>query len=248
MNNFSKAFTDKKALIATVPGGFPELETTEKLILEIDKAGADIILLTIPFSDPIAEDQILQDADELAIKNGCTVEKLFDLVERVVPKIDANIVFMTYMNPVFAYGTAHFMKKSQTSGISGIIILDLPFEEKSEVLKDCQEFDIALISMIASTDNNRANMIVQEADGFLYCLGGEINSTIITSIKTAEDYNNIPCVIEIDNTKSVDKNLLETADGFIIGGTITKLLASGARDFSPIIQLVKQTRCQLNSC
>ena len=155
MTRIAKAFENKKAFIAFVTGGDPDIETTEKLIPKMAEAGADLIEIGIPFSDPIAEGVVIQEADVRALKAGTTTDSLFDMVKRVRTKTDIPLVFMTYMNPVYTYGTERFMKKCAECGIDGVIIPDVPFEEKDEVSGACNEAGIDLISMIAPTSKER---------------------------------------------------------------------------------------------
>ncbi len=128
MSRIRKAFDNKKAFIAFVTGGDPDLGTTEALIPQMAAAGADLIEIGIPFSDPIAEGIVIQAADERALKAGTTTDKLFDMVKRVRAKVDVPLVFMTYINPVYTYGTERFAKRCAECGIDGIIVPDVPFE------------------------------------------------------------------------------------------------------------------------
>lgn len=170
MSRISKAFENKKAFIAFVTGGDPDLETTEALIPRMAAAGADLIEIGIPFSDPIAEGVVIQAADERALSAGTTTDKLFDMVKRVRGKVGIPLVFMTYANPVYTYGTEMFMKRCAECGIDGIIIPDVPFEEREEVSGACEAAGIELISMIAPTSHERIGRIAKHAKGFLYCV------------------------------------------------------------------------------
>ncbi len=147
MTRISKAFQNKKAFIAFVTGGDPDIETTEALIPKMAAAGADLIEIGIPFSDPIAEGVVIQAADERALKAGVTTDKLFDMVKRVRGTVDVPLVFMTYMNPcLYTYGTDRFVKRCAECGIDGIIVPDVPFEEKEEISGACVASGIELIS------------------------------------------------------------------------------------------------------
>ena len=169
MNRISKAFEKNKAFIAFVTGGDPDLDTTEALIPQMAQAGADLIEIGIPFSDPIAEGVVIQAADERALKAGTTTDKLFDMVRRVRKKTEVPLVFMTYINPIYTYGAEKFMKRCVECGIDGIIVPDVPFEEREEISAICESAGIKLISMIAPTSKERICMIAKQAKGFLYC-------------------------------------------------------------------------------
>ena len=145
MNRIKKAFENKKAFIVFITGGDPDIETTEKLIAAMAESGVDIIEIGIPFSDPIAEGIVIQEASERALTNGCTVDKLFQMVTALRKKVDIPLLFMTYINPIFAYGKERFMEKCADCGIDGLIVPDLPFEEKDELADDCAQHGICRI-------------------------------------------------------------------------------------------------------
>ncbi|MCL2108225.1 MAG: tryptophan synthase subunit alpha [Oscillospiraceae bacterium] len=154
MNNSDKiaaAFDGKKAFIAFITGGDPDIETTEKLIIEMADCGVDIIEIGIPFSDPVAEGIVIQQADERALAGGCTLDKLFEMVGRVRLKISIPLLFMTYINPIFVYGKEKFLQNCAACGIDGVIVPDLPFEERGELADDCIKYNVAQISMVAPT-------------------------------------------------------------------------------------------------
>ena len=170
MNRIEKAFSRDKAFIPFITAGDPDLETTEKLVLEMAEAGADLIELGIPFSDPVAEGVVIQRADERALKAGTTTDKIFDMVKNIRTKSDIPLAFMTYMNPIFVYSVEKFFKNCATVGIDAVIVPDLPFEEKGELLYSSDKHGVALISLIAPTSKERITMIAKEAKGFLYCV------------------------------------------------------------------------------
>lgn len=156
MIKIETAFKSGKAFIAFVTGGDPTLEVTEKLIPAMAEAGADLIEIGLPFSDPIAEGVVIQDANERALAAGCTTDKLFDMVSRVSKKVSVPLVFLTYINPIFTYGKEKFLRRCAQSGISGLIVPDMPFEEKGELKSVCAEYGVDIISMIAPTSHEPA--------------------------------------------------------------------------------------------
>jgi len=170
MSRIAKAFGGGKAFIAFITGGDPDLETTEKLVLAMAEAGADLIEIGIPFSDPVAEGIVIQEADERALKAGCTTDKLFELVKRIREKTEVPLLFMTYLNLIFTYGKDRFLTRCAECGIDGIIVPDLPFEEKAELADICADHGVDLISMIAPTSEDRIAKIAREAQGFIYCV------------------------------------------------------------------------------
>ena len=252
MTRIAKAFENKKAFIAFVTGGDPDIETTEKLIPKMAEAGADLIEIGIPFSDPIAEGVVIQGADVRALKAGTTTDSLFDMVKRVRTKTDIPLVFMTYMNPVYTYGTERFMKKCAECGIDGVIIPDVPFEEKDEVSGACNEAGIDLISMIAPTSKERIHTIVSEAQGFLYCVSSlgvtGVRSQITTNIKEMVDQvkqvSDIPCAIGFGiATPDQAYEMASKSDGAIVGSAIVKLVAKHGKDcIEPVCEYIKDMK------
>lgn len=233
MSRISRAFENDKAFIAFVTGGDPDIETTEKLIPKMAEAGADIIEIGIPFSDPIAEGIVIQEADVRALQAGTTTDKLFDMAARVREKTEAALVFVSYMNPIYTYGTERFMKKCAKAGIDGVIIPDVPFEEREEVKGFCESAGIDLISTIASTSQERIRMITREAKGFLYCVSSlgetgarkEITTDIGVIVEQVRQVSDIPCAIGIEiSTPEQAQEMAAVADGAIVSSAIVKLV------------------------
>ena len=170
MSKIAEAFNNKKAFIPFITCGDPDLETTMKLVIEMEANGADLIELGIPFSDPTAEGPVIQEANIRALKNKITTDDVFAMVKELRQTVTIPLVFMTYANVVFSYGAERFMKNCQEVGIDGIILPDIPFEEKEEFDAVCKQYDVDLISMIAPTSEERITMIAKEANGFVLVL------------------------------------------------------------------------------
>ena len=166
--NIASAFENKKAFIGFVTAGDPDLDTSRQILLEMAKNGCDLIEVGIPFSDPIAEGPVIQEANIRALAQGVTTDKVFDLVAEVSAQIDIPLVFMTYLNVLFRYGYDRFCRRAADSGISGVIVPDLPYEEKHELSDVAKKYGIAVISLVAPTSHERVMMIAKEAEGFLY--------------------------------------------------------------------------------
>lgn len=233
MTKLEQVFTKGKAFIPFITAGDPTLEITEQLVLEMAAAGADLIELGIPFSDPIAEGQVIQDADSRALAGGTTTDKIFAMVGRIRKSCNVPIAFMTYVNPIFTYGTEKFMKNCQEVGINAVIVPDVPYEEKDELLPFCSKYGIHLISMIAPTSNNRIRMIAGEAQGFIYCVSSmgvtgvrqELGSDVEQMIKVAKEVKDIPCAVGfgISNPEQAVR-MAEFSDGVIVGSAIVKIV------------------------
>ncbi|NLT13735.1 MAG: tryptophan synthase subunit alpha, partial [Clostridiales bacterium] len=180
MSRISDAFKNGKAFIPFITAGDPNLKTTEKLVLAMAEAGADLIELGIPFSDPVAEGVVIQRADERALAAGTTTDRIFETVQRIRQKTDVPLAFMTYVNPIYVYGPDRFMKSCRDTGIDAVIVPDLPFEEKEEIKPYCEKNGVSLISLIAPTSDDRIAMIAREAEGFVYV----VSSLGVTGVRS----------------------------------------------------------------
>jgi len=249
VNTLSKLkMNNEKALITFITGGDPDIKTTEKLILAMEDAGADIIEIGIPFSDPVAEGIVIQESAARALAVGCTVDKLFDMVKKLRGKTNMPLLFMTYANPIYAYGKERFMGKCKEVGIDGIIVPDVPFEEKDEFEDECNRYDICLISLIAPTSGERTEKIAQEAQGFLYCVSSlgvtgirnDIKTNIAELISQVKKASSIPCAVGFGiSTPEQARDMAELSDGVIVGSAIVKLIAEfGKNSVTTVKELV----------
>ena len=256
MTKIADAFANGKAFIPSLTCGDPDLETTEKLIGAIAEAGADLIELGIPFSDPTAEGPVIQDANLRALSVGTTTDKIFDMVRRVRQTVSIPMVFMTYANVIFSYGADRFLKTAAEIGMNGIIVPDVPFEEKQEFEPLCQKYGLAQISMIAPTSHDRIRAIAEQANGFLYCvssLGVTGTRTAITTdigamVKLVKEVKDIPCAVGFGiSTPEQAESMCRQADGAIVGSAIVKLIAQYGRDsVQPVADYVRtmKTACR----
>ena len=228
----AEAFANGKAFIPFLTCGDPSLEVTEQLIYAMEEAGADLIELGIPFSDPTAEGPVIQAANVRALSGGVTTDKIFDMVKRLRQNTKIPMVFMTYANVVFSYGTERFIQKAASLGMDGLILLDVPFEEKEEFDSVCKKYGLDLISLIAPTSHERITQIAKEAEGFVYCVSSlgvtGMRSAITTDIgamvqlvKAAKD---IPCAVGFGiSTPEQAAAMAAKSDGAIVGSAIVKL-------------------------
>ncbi len=233
MNNIENVFAKGKALIPFVTVGDPSLTITEKLVIAMARAGADLIELGIPFSDPVAEGIVIQKADERALAAGVTTDKIFAMVKRIREQTDVPLAFMTYMNPIFTYGKDRFFANCKACAVDAVIIPDLSFEEQHEVLPYCQMYGVNSISFIAPTSFERICMIAQEAQGFLYCVSSlgvtgvreKITTNIEEMVALAKEIKNIPCAVGFGiSTPQQAKEISQYADGIIIGSAIVRIV------------------------
>lgn len=249
MSRIAGAFENRKAFIAFITGGDPDLETTEKLIPAMAEAGADLIEIGIPFSDPVAEGIVIQEADKRALGNGCNTDRLFDMVKRIRLKTDVPLLFMTYLNPILVYGKELFMSHCSKCGIDGLIVPDLPFEEKDELAGVCGKYGVELISMIAPTSKERIEIIAREAQGFLYCVSSlgvtgvrsSISEDIGKLVQKVREVTDVPCAIGFGVSTPEQAGLMaRLSDGAIVGSAIVKLIAEyGKNSLGPVTEYIR---------
>lgn len=239
MSNIKKAFENGKAFIAFVTCGDPDLETTAKVVRAAVENGADLIELGIPFSDPTAEGPVIQGANLRALRGGLTTDKIFAFVKELRRDVKVPMVFMTYANVVFSYGAEKFISTCRDIGIDGLILPDLPFEEKEEFLPACRQYDVDLISLIAPTSENRISMIAREAEGFIYIVSSlgvtgtrnEIRTDLSSIVKVVRENTKVPCAIGFGiSTPEQAKKMADISDGAIVGSAIVKLIEKYGTD------------------
>ena len=252
MNKIRQAFENGKAFIPFITCGDPDVETTMACVREMVKSGADLIELGIPFSDPTAEGPVIQRANLRALTGGVTTDRIFEMVRELRGDVAVPMVFMTYANVVFSYGAERFISTCAGIGIDGLILPDLPFEEKEEFLAVCRAHGVALISLIAPTSANRVAMIAKEAEGFIYLVSSlgvtGVRSSITTDlgpiIRTIRENTDVPCAVGfgISNPEQA-KTMAKEADGVIVGSAIVKLIAQYGKDAAaPVGAFVKEMK------
>ncbi len=255
MSRIGKAFAGGKAFIAFITCGDPDLDTTAAAVRAAADNGADLIELGIPFSDPTAEGPVIQEANFRALRGGVTTDKIFDLVRDLRRDLDVPMVFMTYANVVFSYGGDRFMAACRDIGIDGIILPDLPFEEKDEFLPVCRRYGIKLISLVAPTSDKRTAMIAKEAEGFIYIVSSlgvtgarsEISTDIDSIVSVIRRNTDVPCAIGFGiSTPEQAKKMAGLSDGAIVGSAIVKIIAEHGAEAPPYVgEFVKRMKSAL---
>lgn len=239
MSNIAKAFANGKAFIPFITCGDPDLLTTAAVVRAAVENGADLIELGIPFSDPTAEGPVIQGANLRALNGGVTTDRIFDFVRELRKDVTVPMVFMTYANVVFSYGAKAFIATCQELGMDGLILPDLPFEEKEEFLPLCRQYGVDLISLIAPTSENRIAMIAREAEGFLYIVSSlgvtgmrsEIKTDLAAIVKVVRENTDIPCAIGFGiSTPEQAQKMAALSDGAIVGSAIIRLLEKYGKD------------------
>ena len=234
-----KAFSNGKAFIAFVTSGDPNLETTEEIVYALDKAGCSLVELGIPFSDPTAEGPVIQNANIRALSNGVTTDKIFEMVKKIRKKSNIPMVFMTYANVVFSYGIERFCQKMVEGNMSGLILPDVPYEEKEEFDVVLKKYGLDLISMIAPTSHQRIQTIAKDANGFIYCVSSlgvtGVRSTITTDISAmvnlVREVTDVPVAVGFGiSTPEQAKKMAGQSDGAIVGSAIVKIVEKYGKD------------------
>ncbi len=243
MSKITQAFQQGKAFIPFITCGDPSLAITKDLIYAMEEAGADVIELGIPFSDPTAEGIVIQSANERALLTGVTTDSIFDMLTDV--SVSIPLVFMTYANVLFSYGIERFVKRAKEVGISGIILPDVPFEEKEEFSNICKQYEVDFISLIAPNSCERIAMIAEEATGFVYCVSSlgvtgvrsGFSSGISNMIETIRGNTSTPCAIGFGiSTPEQAREMAQYADGVIVGSAIVKMCQQYGMDCVPYIK------------
>ena len=239
MSKIHEAFRHGKAFIPFITCGDPDINTTIQVVRAAAENGADLVELGIPFSDPTAEGPVIQAANIRALQSGTTTDKVFDMVKVLRRDVKIPLVFMTYANVVFSYGTDRFLSRCEDSGIDGLILPDVPFEEKEEFSGACEAHGLDMVSMVAPTSEDRIAMIAMEAEGFIYVVSSlgvtgvrnEITTDLNAIVSAVRKNSNIPCAIGFGiSTPEQAKNMAQIADGVIVGSAIIKILAQYGQD------------------
>lgn len=252
MSKISQAFVGGKAFIPFITCGDPDLETTQRIVRSMAANGADLIELGIPFSDPTAEGPVIQGANLRALTGGVTTDKIFDMVRQLRRDVVIPMVFMTYANVVFSYGAERFIGTCEEIGIDGLILPDLPFEEKGEFEEICLAHEVDLISLIAPTSADRIAMIASKARGFIYIVSSlgvtgvrsEITTDLSALVRVVRENSSVPCAVGFGiSTPEQAARMAAVSDGAIVGSAIVRLVEKYGREAAePVGEYVKKMK------
>lgn len=244
MSKIKEAFAHDKAFIPFITCGDPDLETTGKIVRAMQENGADLIELGIPFSDPTAEGPVILEADRRALEAGITTDAIFDFVRTLQPDITVPLVFMTYANVVYSYGIERFAARCAAVGVDGLILPDVPFEEKSAFAPAFRSRGLDFISMVAPTSNERVARIARQAEGFLYIVSslgvtgvrGEISTDVAAIVRQVRENTDIPCAVGFGIAAPEQAAAMAAvSDGVIVGSAIVRLAAQYGKNAAPEI-------------
>lgn len=246
------AFENGKAFIGFLTAGDPTIDKTVEYILAMEEAGCDLVEIGIPFSDPVAEGPVIQEANLRALSNGTNTDDVFEAISRVREVSDVPLVFLTYINPVFYYGYEKFFKRCNELNVCGIISPDLPYDEKDEILEYASGNDVDVISLIAPTSKERIQMIAGDASGFIYVVSSmgvtgmrsEIRTDLESILSDIKEVTDVPAAVGFGiNTPEQAKNIAKIADGVIVGSAIVNIIAEhGENAREPLVNYVKSMK------
>lgn len=252
MSRIKDVFAKGKAFIPFITAGDPNLDKTVDYVIEMAKAGADIIEIGIPFSDPTAEGVVIQEANIRSLKNGFKMDNLFAAVEKIRESTDIPLVFMTYINPIFHYGYDAFFKRCQELKVDGFISPDVPYEEKAEIEEVAKQYDVDVISMVSPTSDERVTRIAKEATGFIYVVSSmgvtgvrsQISTDLDRIVGKIREVTDTPCAIGFGiSTPQQAQTMAGIADGAIVGSAIVRIVEKyGENAAQPLFDYVKEMK------
>lgn len=252
---YSEQTGHKKAFIGFVTGGDPTIETSEEIILKMIEAGCDLVEIGIPFSDPIAEGPVIQEANIRSLQAGATTDRIFELAANIRKKSEIPLVFLTYLNPVFHYGYERFFTRCREIGIDGLIIPDMPLEERGEIKESAALNGVDIITLIAPTSKSRIRDLAKQAKGFIYVVSSMGVTGMRSQIKTdlSEIIGEIRAVSDVPaavgfgvHTPEQAAGIAQIADGVIVGSAIVKIVAQyGAAAPEHVYDYVKNMKVKL---
>lgn len=248
---------NKKALVTFITAGDPDMDTTEKCVLEMYKNGSDIIEIGVPFSDPIAEGATIQKASLRSLSGGTNLDKIFDLVRKLRTQTDKPMLLMMYINTIFKYGTAKFFELCKEVQIDGVIVPDMPFEEREELQGEAEKNGIYTIFLVAPTSHERVKMIAEKSKGFLYVVSSlgvtgmrsEITTDFNELLAPIRNNDHCPCCIGfgISNSEQA-KKMSQYADGVIMGSAVVKIVEEHGKDAPEYVgKFIKSVREGMDS-
>ncbi|MCL2390065.1 MAG: tryptophan synthase subunit alpha [Endomicrobia bacterium] len=257
MNKISEIFKNKKCLITYLTAGDPSLDKTEEFVVALAKSGADLIEIGIPFSDPVAEGEVIQNAMARALSKNINLDDIFNMASTVKKKISVPLVFMTYLNPLLTYGYDKFFKKCKETGIEAVIVPDMPFEEQREIKEFTDKYGITIITLIAPTSDERIEKLARQAEGFIYLVSSlgvtgvrsEISTDIGAIVSKIKKITDVPVAVGFGiSTGKQAKDMAKSAGGVIIGSAIVKIIAEHKENAAPkIAEFVSSVKREIKS-
>lgn len=248
MSDISSVFADGKAIIPYVAAGDPDTESTVRFVLALEKAGADMVQIGIPFSDPIADEPAQKDAALRGLASGANLDCAFRIVEKVRGTSAVPISFVSYLNPIFGYGYEEFFSRCAKCNIATVFVIDMPYEEKVELLSYAQANDVGLVSAIYPASERRLELLADNADGFIYLVPMKANADEVESMISAiRDRTDVPITVAFGAGKPEDvKGIVGSADGIVIGSGVVEIIGEHGKDSeAEIAEYIQAIRKQI---
>ncbi|MEG0295645.1 MAG: tryptophan synthase subunit alpha [Clostridium sp.] len=256
MNRIDRKFhylkeNSKKALIPFVTCGELSVEETANLVVEIDKTGASIVEIGVPYSDPLADGPVIQESYCRALKNGTKLKDVFKCVELIREESEIPLVIMVYYNIVFSYGVERFLSKISEVGVDGIIVPDIPLEERHDIMEICNNEGVHLIPLVAPTSKERIKAITNESKGFVYCVSSngttgersKLNDGVNEYLNTVKSLTDLPiCVGFGISSRDIVNKVKNHCDGVIVGSAVVRRMFQGKDE---VIEFLKELNLEL---
>lgn len=249
MSNIKSAFEKGKAFMAFFICGDPSLEATAAAVRAAVENGADMIELNIPFSDPTAGDAAIQEANIRALEAGVTTDKIFDFIRDLRRDVTVPFIISGYANVVFSYGAERFIRTCREIGVDGLIVPDLPFEEREEFLPQCQKYGVDLICMVSITSAERVSMIAREAKGFIYIMAtpGTREQELTDIMEQVRRNTDVPCVVCLNGTDRLRfREVARKTDGVVMDAPFVQIVKEHGENAAKTVgEFVKTTKNDL---
>lgn len=257
MNRIDQKFIElkeksKKAFIGFITAGDPTLSQTGELVKALEIAGTDIIEIGIPYSDPLADGPVIQLASQRAFKNSdLSVSNIMKLVRGIRKTTEIPLLFLVYINTIIVYGKEKFIGDCVEAGIDGLIIPDMPLEERDELMSLITQTDLALIPLVAPTSKDRVEKIVEGCKGFVYCVSSlgvtgrssDFHTDIKSYLQEVKSKTDLPIAVGFGISSKKDiEDLYHYVDGFIVGSAIVKKVEEGCGATEIVEKFVRDLR------
>jgi len=255
VNRIDKKFADlkaagRKAFIPFITAGDPSLEITISLVSKLESAGADIIELGVPFSDPVADGRSIQKSSLRALKSGTSLKDVMRAVAEIRTHTQIPIAFLTYYNIILKHGVRQFVQDAAESGVDGVVIADLPPEEASELISAAREHDFATIFLVAPTSTpERVKLVSEACTGFIYCVSltgvtgarDQVSDMLSPTLKRIREHTDKPVAVGFGvSNPDQAREVASMADGVIVGSAIVNVIEAHADDTEKLLSSVEE--------
>lgn len=245
MSRIKEAFKDGKALIGFLTAGVPSAEDTLRYMEDLETAGADLIEIGVPFSDPVADGAVIMEADVQALKNKVHLPQVMEIVKAFRKQSETPLVFLTYYNPIFNYGVKKFFEEAKDIGLDGVAIPDLPYEEQMEIRPFADTYGIDIIQIIGPASEERICQNVRNATGFIYIVSSvesanrksDMKTNLADIISVIRKTTDTPIVVGLDGHHPEElQKMKEMADGITTGSIVVDIINKNGKKAGKLVQ------------